>query len=106
VGQTIVFGGLPRPAAVMRCSGPQQRTNTPERESVPACYFGRLLQRGDNRVPWDAFMPGNRSENRNESAEAKWIVVWNHNPLMKRLRGLQDDMTTDLVHGRVLPSPA
>ena len=51
-------------------------------------------------------MPGNRSQDPNESAEAKWIMVWNHNPLMKRLRGLQDDMTTDLVHRRVLPSPA
>jgi hypothetical protein len=34
-------------------------------------------------------MPGNRSQDPNESAETKWIMVWNHNPLMKRHRGFQ-----------------
>ncbi len=33
-------------------------------------------------------------------------MVWNHNPLMKRHRSFKDDMTADLVHGRVLPPPA
>jgi hypothetical protein len=51
-------------------------------------------------------MPGNRSQNRNEGTESKRIMIWNGNPLMERLRSFQDDVTTDLVHGLVLPSAA
>src|SRR4051812_23137722 len=51
-------------------------------------------------------MLGDGAKDRTERSESEWMVVWNRDPMVSRLGGLQDDVATDLVHPCVLPFSA
>ena len=51
-------------------------------------------------------MPGDCAKDRTERSKSEGMVVWNRDPVVSGLGGLQDDVAADLVHPRVLPFSA
>lgn len=51
-------------------------------------------------------MPGDCAKDRTECSKSEGMVVWNRDPVVRGLGGLQDDVAADLVHPRVLPFSA
>lgn len=51
-------------------------------------------------------MMGDGAKDRTECSKSEGVMVWNRDPVVRRLCGFEDDMAADLVHPRILPFSA
>ena len=75
------------------CNGPK----------TGACLRRQRLQ---EVLTFDAFVLGHGAQNAVERPNAKGLVGRNNDPLVRRLLGLQHDVTAYLVNDSVVPVPA